>query len=106
MDAMSSLQHYVPAIIIGIISIIAICTVALLIPLNSVPAISGVSIIFGLAYALSFLGWLIAVSFYKNKPEELTWLNTHLMFLVFFPTTIAATTMNVVSIQNASNNIS
>jgi|LauGreDrversion2_3_1035106.scaffolds.fasta_scaffold16875_2 hypothetical protein len=106
MDAMSNLQHYVPAIIIGIISIIAICTVALLIPLNSVPAISGVSIIFGLAYALSFLGWLIAVSFYKNKPEELTWLNTHLMFLVFFPTTIAATTMNVVSIQNASNNIS
>ena len=55
--------------------------------------------------------WIAALSIaviplaYRSakKPENLVWLNTHLMFLVVLPATIGATAMNVTSIQNTRN---
>ena len=82
---------------------IAISSFALLIPLDSVPAVSGVSIILAVSYGLSVLAWMIVMWYYSDKFESLVWLNTHLMFLVFLPATIAATAMNVTSIQNTRN---
>jgi hypothetical protein len=82
---------------------IAISSFALLIPLDSVPAVSGVSIILAVSYGLSVLAWMVVMWYYSDKFESLVWLNTHLMFLVFLPATIAATAMNVTSIQNTRN---
>jgi len=89
--------------VVLIAAIVAITSFALLIPLDSVQAVSGVSIILGVAYGLSFLAWLIVLTFYSSKPDTLMWLNTHLMFLVILPATIGATAMNVTSIQNTRN---
>jgi hypothetical protein len=82
---------------------IAISSFALLIPLDSVPAVSGVSIILAVSYGLAVLAWMVVMWYYSDKFESLVWLNTHLMFLVFLPATIAATAMNVTSIQNTRN---
>lgn len=82
---------------------LSITSFALLIPLDSVPAVTGVSIIIGLAYGISFIAWTIVMMYYSSKPESLVWLNTHVMFLVAIPATIAATAMNVTSIQNTRN---
>jgi hypothetical protein len=84
-------------------AVVSIVAFALLIPLDSVPAASGVTIIMGVAYGLSALCWVTVMALYARNTESLTWLNTHLIFLVLLPATIAATAMNVTSIQNTRN---
>jgi len=93
----------VNAFVILAAAAIAISSFALLIPLDSVPAVSGVSIILAVSYGLAVLAWMVVMWYYSDKFESLVWLNTHLMFLVFLPATIAATAMNVTSIQNTRN---
>ena len=82
---------------------VSVTSFALLIPLDSVPAVTGVSIIMAISYGLSFLAWAVVMAYYSSKPDYLVWLNTHLLFLIVIPTTIAATAMNVTSIQNTRN---
>ena len=89
--------------VIAIAMIVSITSFALLLPLDSVQAVSGVSIILGVAYGLSVLAWIIVMTFYSDKKDTLIWLNTHLMFLVILPATIGATAMNVTAIQNTRN---
>lgn len=84
-------------------ALVAIVSFVFLIPLDSVPAVTGVSIILSIAYVISFIAWLIVLKFYSGKTTELQWLNTHLIFLVLLPATIGATAMNVTSIQNTRN---
>jgi hypothetical protein len=74
-----------------------------LIPLDSVPAVTGVSIIIAISYAISVLAWLVVLYFYSGNEKNLVWLNTHLMFLVVLPATIGATAMNVTAVQNTRN---
>lgn len=93
----------ISAIVVIFGSIVAVVAFALLIPLDSVPAASGVTIIMGIAYALSVVAWITVMALYAKNTESLTWLNTHMMFLVVLPATIAATAMNVTSIQNTRN---
>jgi hypothetical protein len=100
---MSSGNMMVHAFVLVCVLAISITSFALLIPLDSVPAVTGVSIIIGLAYGISFIAWTIVMWYYASKPENLIWLNTHVMFLVAIPATIAATAMNVTSIQNTRN---
>lgn len=82
---------------------VSVVSFAFLIPLSSVPAASGVTIIFGISYGLAALAWVTVMACFANSPETLNWLNTHLIFLVLLPATIAATAMNVTSIQNTRN---
>jgi hypothetical protein len=84
---------------------VAIASFALLIPLDSVPAVTGVSIIIGVSFAISIVMWLVVVTFYAKNPDNqnLIWLNTNLMFWVILPATIGATAMNVTTIQNTRN---
>ena len=84
-------------------ALVAIVSFAFLIPLDSVPAVTGVSIILSIAYVISFIAWLIVLKFYSGKTESLQWLNTHLIFLVLLPATIGATAMNVTAVQNTRN---
>lgn len=84
-------------------SIVAIVSFALLIPLDTVPAITGVSLILSIAYAISLVAWVIVLTYYASTPDHLVWLNTHLIFLVLLPATVAATAMNVTSVQNTRN---
>lgn len=83
--------------------LVSVVSFAFLIPLDSVPAIAGVSIIFGVAYGISFILWSIVMWYYAQNTENLIWLNTHIMFLVVIPAMIASTAMNVTSIQNTRN---
>jgi hypothetical protein len=89
--------------VVVVAAIVAIVSFAFLIPLDSVPAITGVSIILGLAYAIAIVAWVIVLTWYAKDPAHLVWLNTHLIFLVLLPATIAATAMNVTSVQNTRN---
>lgn len=89
--------------VVAVGAVVSIVAFALLIPLDSVPAASGVTIIMGVAYGLSALCWVTVMGLYARNTESLTWLNTHLIFLVLLPATIAATAMNVTSIQNTRN---
>jgi hypothetical protein len=82
---------------------IAITSFALLIPLDSVPAVTGVTIILTISYCIAFIAWAIVMYYYSKRTEDLVWLNTHLLFLVVLPATVAATAMNVTSIQNTRN---
>jgi hypothetical protein len=100
---MSSINMWVHAFVLLCVLALSITSFALLIPLDSVPAVTGVSIIIGLAYGISFIAWTIVMWYYSSKPENLIWLNTHVLFLVAIPATIAATAMNVTSIQNTRN---
>lgn len=95
---------YVAAVLT--LSIAGILSAATLIPLDSVPAVTGVTIITAVAYAISIVVWLAAVLYFGKGPDavtNLTWLNTHLLLLVVFPATIAATAMNVTTVQNTRN---
>lgn len=83
--------------------VVSVTSFALLIPLDTVPAVTGVSIIIGVSYGISFIAWTVVMWYFARKPEHLVWLNTHLMFLIAIPATIAATAMNVTSIQNTRN---
>uniref|UniRef100_A0A6C0EA67 Uncharacterized protein n=1 Tax=viral metagenome TaxID=1070528 RepID=A0A6C0EA67_9ZZZZ len=49
--------------------------------------------------------WFIVLALYKSDDNALIWLNTHIMFLVALPLTIAATAMNAVTIQNTRNKL-
>ena len=82
---------------------VAIFSFALLIPLDSIPAVTGVSIIMAVSYGLSFVIWSAVMVYYSQNPDNLIWLNTCLMFLVILPATISATAMNVTTIQNTRN---
>lgn len=90
--------------VILVAAAVGIVSFAFLIPLDSVPAVTGVSIILAVAYGLSLLAWVIVLKYYSSgKESPLTWLNTHLMFLVALPATIGATAMNVTAVQNTRN---
>lgn len=89
--------------VLSVAVIVSVVSFAFLIPLDSVPAIAGVSIIFGVAYGISFILWSVVMWYYSQKTENLIWLNTHIMFLVVLPAVIASTAMNVTSIQNTRN---
>jgi hypothetical protein len=106
MEALTNLSKanmFVHGGVVLVAAVVAIVSFALLIPLDSVPAVTGVSTILAISYGLALIAWVITLSFYATKPENLVWLNTHLMFLVILPATIAATAMNVTSIQNTRN---
>ena len=89
--------------VISVAAIVALVSFAFLIPLDSVPAVTGVSILLAVSYCISILIWLIIMTYYAKDDKNLVWLNTHLMFLVILPATIGATAMNVTSIQNTRN---
>jgi len=92
---------YIGVVVIG--TIISIVSFAFLIPLDSVAATTGVSIIMAVAYALSILSLVVVMYFYSTNRDVLTWINTFMMFLVVLPATIGATAMCVTSVQNARN---
>jgi hypothetical protein len=91
---------------VGSLAIIGAMSVATLIPLDSVPAVTGVTIITAVVYAISVIMWLVSTLYIGKGPsgsENLTRLNNHMMWLVVFPATIAATAMNVTTVQNTRN---
>ena len=92
---------YCCVIAVGVI--VSAVSFGMLIPLDTIPAVNGVALIISLSYVLSLLAWIIVISYYASNPDNLVWLNTHLMFLVILPATIGATAMNVTSIQNTRN---
>jgi len=97
------LNLWVHGAVIGVGALVALVSFAFLIPLDSVPAVTGVSIIMAVAYSISVLAWLVVLAFYAGNEKNLLWLNTHLMFLVVLPATIGATAMNVTAVQNTRN---
>ena len=99
----TELNIWIHGAVIAVGAIVAVVSFAFLIPLDSVPAVTGVSIIIAIAYAISVLAWLIVLYFYSGNEKNLVWLNTHLMFLVVLPATIGATAMNVTAVQNTRN---
>lgn len=101
----SVVNWFVNAFVVVTGAIVAIVSFALLIPLDSIQAISGVTIILSVSYALSVIAW-VTVMYYYSQPDHaqnLVWLLTHVVFLVMFPATIAATAMNVTAVQNTRN---
>jgi hypothetical protein len=100
---MAPLNLWVHGAVIGVGMLVAIVSFAFLIPLDSVPAVTGVSIIMAVAYAIAVLAWLVVLTYYSGNEKNLVWLNTHLMFLVVLPATIGATAMNVTAVQNTRN---
>lgn len=103
---MSTMNLWIYGGVLICVFIVSITSFALLIPLDSVPAVTGVSLIIGLAYGISFIAWTIVMWYYASNSETLVWLNTHVLFLVAIPATIAATAMNITSIQNTRNILS
>ena len=106
MDTLTNISPFnmwVHGAIVGVGALVAIVSFAFLIPLDSVPAVTGVSIILSVAYCISFLMWLVVLKYYSTNVNNLVWLNTHLMFLVILPATIGATAMNVTAVQNTRN---
>lgn len=101
---MSTGNLYLHGFVVLVAALVAIVSFAFLIPLDSVPAITGVSTILGVVYAISLIAWTIVLRYYaKDAVSPLVWLNTHLIFLVLLPATIAATAMNVTAVQNTRN---
>jgi hypothetical protein len=97
-----------PLIVNGLVvltgAVVAIVSFAFLIPLDSLPAVTGVTIILAVSYALSIIAWVVVMFYYSGKNgEQLIWLLAHMMFLVVLPATIAATAMNVTAVQNTRN---
>lgn len=108
MDVMKSIQtvNYIQGGVVLLGAVVAIVSFAFLIPLDSVPAVTGVSIIMAVTYGISVVIWAIVLSFYStgaDSDKNLLWLLTHMMFLVVLPATIAATAMNVTAVQNTRN---
>jgi hypothetical protein len=99
----TSLGLWIHGGVAAVAATVAIVSFAFLIPLDSVPAVTGVSIILGVAYCISVLAWVVVLKYYASNTENLVWLNTNLMFLVILPATIGATAMNVTAIQNTRN---
>jgi predicted tellurium resistance membrane protein TerC len=100
---MTPMGFWVHAGVIGVGVMVSIVSFAFLIPLDSVPAVTGVTIIMAVAYCISVLLWLIVVKYYSSNMENLVWLNTNIMFLIVLPATIGATAMNVTAVQNTRN---
>lgn len=100
---MTPMGFWVHAGVIGTGVLVSIVSFAFLIPLDSVPAVTGVTIIMAVAYCISVLLWLIVVKYYSSNMENLVWLNTNIMFLIVLPATIGATAMNVTAVQNTRN---
>ena len=92
---------YGGVVVIG--AIVSVVSFAFLIPLDSVPAVTGVTIIMAVAYGISVILWIIVLAYYSMKPENLSLLNTHIIFLILLPATIGATAMNVTAVQNTRN---
>lgn len=94
---------YAVVIVVGIL--VSLVSVVLLIPLDGIQAIPGVSVILAVSYMLAFMAWVIVMYFNRGAEsvETVTWLNTHLMFLIILPTVLAATAMNVTAVQNTRN---
>lgn len=106
MDAlknMTKLNIWLSAGVVAVGAIVAMVSFAFLIPLDSVPAITGVTIILAISYGIAVLLWLVVMWYYSNSIENLTWLNTHILFLIILPATIGATAMNVTAVQNTRN---
>ena len=100
---MGNFNLWVHGAVIAVGALVSIVSFAFLIPLDSVPAVTGVSIIMAVSYCIAVLLWLVVLNFYAKNIENLTWLNTHILFLIVLPATIGATAMNVTSIQNTRN---
>jgi hypothetical protein len=90
-------------VVIAAAAAIGVSSFALLIPLDSIQSVTGVTIILAVAYALSIAAWAIVMFYYAQDATQLQWLNTHVLFLVVLPATIGATAMNVTAIQNTRN---
>lgn len=101
--AMNPINKWIYGIVIAAGAAIAVTSFALLIPLDSTPAVSGATLIICISYALALIAWALVITFYSSSEKSLIWLNTHLLFLVVLPATIAATAMNVTTIQNTRN---
>jgi len=100
---MKDLAPWVQGAVIGVGALVALVSFAFLIPLDSVPAVTGVSIIMAVSYSIAVLLWLLVMSKYSGNEKNLVWLNTHIMFLIVLPATIGATAMNVTAVQNTRN---
>ena len=100
---MGELNPWIHGGVIGVGALVALVSFAFLIPLDSVPAVTGVSIILAIAYCISVLMWLIVLKYYSGNEKNLIWLNTHLIWMVVLPATIGASAMNVTAIQNTRN---
>lgn len=100
---MSNMNFWIHVAVFATGTAIAIMSFALLIPLDSVPAATGVTIILSVAYGLSLIMWVTAMWLYTSAPDQLAWLNTHILFLIVLPATIGATAMSVTSVQNTRN---
>ena len=109
----STARYIAQGVVVGMAAIVALTSFAFLIPLDSVPAVTGVSILLGLSYGVSVVAWVIVVGMFNSMTVNndnptaqltwLTWLNTNLIFLVLLPATVGATAMNVTAIQNTRN---
>ena len=92
-------------IVVTVAAALVIACIATLIPLDTVQAVTGVSIILGVSYAIAFVLWAVVIIYYSynDDPMALTWMNTHMLFLVLLPGIIGSTAMNVVTVQNTRN---
>lgn len=90
----------VHAVVLLLMFISSIFSFVHLIPLDIVPAVTGVSMIMGMAYCICFILWAIVMWKYSSSPKDLMFINNNIMFFIVIPAMIAATAMNVTSIQN------
>lgn len=99
---MDFLRNTLPILIaVGSLFIVGVMSVATLIPLDSVPAVTGVTIITAVAYSISVIMWMVSLWYFDEATRNS--INNHMLWLVLFPTTIAATAMNVTTVQNTRN---
>jgi hypothetical protein len=99
----SNATLWIQGFVVLVGAVVTVVSFAFLIPLDSVPAVQGVSIIMAVSYSISVLLWLLVLFFYARDTNNMMWLNTHILFLIVIPATISATAMNVISIQNTRN---
>lgn len=100
---MDKVTMIVYGVVLLIAAAIGITSFTLLIPLDSIQSVTGVSIILAVAYVASVIAWVVVMYYYAQDATTLQWLNTHVLFLVVLPATIGATAMNVTAIQNTRN---
>jgi hypothetical protein len=103
--ALNTLVVGLYAAVVVLAAALVLTTFSTLIPLDSVQAVTGISIIIGASYGIALLLWTIVIVYYSRStdPMALTWINTHMIFLVLLPAVIGATAMNVVTVQNTRN---
>lgn len=83
--------------------IIMIVGFVVLIPLETVIVEAAVGMNLVIWVCILMMVWLMVRSVYKDDSVALAWLTTHILFLVVLPLTIAATAMNVITVQNTRN---